>query len=307
MKYDLENRLIWFKNELVPIKEAKIMVFSPTAQFGLNVFEGIPCFWNEKKSKLFVFRIYDHYRRLQNSAKLLNLNNSFSTEDMFNALKQTIAANEIKEDVSVRQTLFVDDFGSWSSDGPVQMFVVATPHNKLSSEYNNEGLNVCISSWTRINDNSMSPKIKCGANYINSRLGQREALRNGYNTCLFLNEDKKISEGPGSCFFIIKNNCLITPRLTDSVLESITRDSVIKIAKFLGYEVIERAVDRTELYIADEAFLCGSAMGITPVLSIDKYKITDQIGDITKKIKTKYFDIARGNDTDFSEWITELK
>ena len=307
MKYDLENRLIWFKNELVPIKEAKIMVFSPTAQFGLNVFEGIPCFWNEKKSKLFVFRIYDHYRRLQNSAKLLNLNNSFSTEDMFNALKQTIAANEIKEDVSVRQTLFVDDFGSWSSDGPVQMFVVATPHNMLSSEYNNEGLNVCISSWTRINDNSMSPKIKCGANYINSRLGQREALRNGYNTCLFLNENKKISEGPGSCFFIIKNNCLITPRLTDSVLESITRDSVIKIAKFLGYEVIERAVDRTELYIADEAFLCGSAMGITPVLSIDKYKITDQIGDITKKIKTKYFDIARGNDTDFSEWITELK
>lgn len=307
MKYDLENRLIWFKNELVPIKEAKIMVFSPTAQFGLNVFEGIPCFWNEKKSKLFVFRIYDHYRRLQNSAKLLNLNNSFSTEDMFNALKQTIAANEIKEDVSVRQTLFVDDFGSWSSDGPVQMFVVATPHNMLSSEYNNEGLNVCISSWTRINDNSMSPKIKCGANYINSRLGQREALRNGYNTCLFLNEDKKISEGPGSCFFIIKNNCLITPRLTDSVLESITRDSVIKIAKFFGYEVIERAVDRTELYIADEAFLCGSAMGITPVLSIDKYKITDQIGDITKKIKTKYFDIARGNDTDFSEWITELK
>ncbi len=307
MKYDLENRLIWFKNELVPIKEAKIMVFSPTAQFGLNVFEGIPCFWNEKKSKLFVFRIYDHYKRLQNSARLLNLNNSFSTEDMFNALKQTIAANEIKEDVSVRQTLFVDDFGSWSSDGPVQMFVVATPHNMLSSEYNNEGLNVCISSWTRINDNSMSPKIKCGANYINSRLGQREALRNGYNTCLFLNENKKISEGPGSCFFIIKNNCLITPRLTDSVLESITRDSVIKIAKFLGYEVIERAVDRTELYIADEAFLCGSAMGITPVLSIDKYKITDQIGDVTKKIKTKYFDIARGNDTDFSEWITELK
>ena len=307
MKYDLENRLIWFKNELVPIKEAKIMVFSPTAQFGLNVFEGIPCFWNEKKSKLFVFRAQDHYKRLQNSAKLLNLNNTFSTEDMFNALKQTIAANEIKEDVSVRQTLFVDDFGSWLSDGPVQMFVVATPHNMLSSEYNNEGLNVCISSWTRINDNSMSPKIKCGANYINSRLGQREALRNGYNTCLFLNEGKKISEGPGSCFFIVKNKCLITPRLTDSVLESITRDSVIKIAKLLGYEVEERAVDRTELYIADEAFLCGSAMGITPVLSIDKYKITDQIGDITKEIKSKYFNIARGDDTDFPEWVTDLQ
>ena len=306
MKYSLEDRLIWFKSELVPIKDAKVMVFSPTSQFGLNVFEGIPCYWNDNKQKLFVFRVYDHYNRLQNSARLLNLKNNYSINDMMDALIQTIKANEVKEDISVRQTLFVDDFGSWSSEGPVQMFVVPTPKNMLSSEYNNDGLNVCISSWTRINDNSISPRIKCGANYINSRMGQREALRNGYNTCLFLNEDKKVSEGPGSCLFIVKNSNLITPRLTDSVLESITRDSVIKIAKLIGYEVIERTIDRTELYTADEAFLCGSSMGISPVLSIDKYIVTDKIGKITSEIKKKYFDIARGNDDDFSEWITEL-
>lgn len=306
MKYNLEERLIWFKNELVPIKEAKIMVFSPTSQFGLNVFEGIPCFWNKGKSKLFGFRIYDHYKRLQNSARLLNLNSNYSIEDMYDALKKTINANEVKEDISIRQTLFVDDFGSWNSEGPVQMFVVPTPKNMLSSEYNNDGLKVCISSWTRINDNAISPRIKCGANYINSRMGQHEALINGYNTCLFLNENKKISEGPGSCFFIIKNNKLITPILSDSVLESITRDSIIKIAKFLGYEVEVRTIDRTESYCADEAFLCGSAMGITPVLSIDKYNITDEIGIITKEIKSKYYNIARGNDIDFEEWVTEL-
>ena len=306
MKYSLEDRLIWFKSELVPIKDAKVMVFSPTSQFGLNVFEGIPCYWNDNKQKLFVFRVYDHYNRLQNSARLLNLKNNYSINDMMDALIQTIKANEVKEDISVRQTLFVDDFGSWSSEGPVQMFVVPTPKNMLSSEYNNDGLNVCISSWTRINDNSISPRIKCGANYINSRMGQREALRNGYNTCLFLNEDKKVSEGPGSCLFIVKNSNLITPRLTDSVLESITRDSVIKIAKLIGYEVIERTIDRTELYTADEVFLCGSSMGISPVLSIDKHIVTDKIGRITSEIKKKYFDIARGNDDDFSEWITEL-
>ena len=306
MKYSLEDRLIWFKSELVPIKDAKVMVFSPTSQFGLNVFEGIPCYWNDNKQKLFVFRVYDHYNRLQNSARLLNLKNNYSINDMMDALIQTIKANEVKEDISVRQTLFVDDFGSWSSEGPVQMFVVPTPKNMLSSEYNNDGLNVCISSWTRINDNSISPRIKCGAKNINRRMGQREALRNGYNTCLFLNEDKKVSEGPGSCLFIVKNSNLITPRLTDSVLESITRDSVIKIAKLIGYEVIERTIDRTELYTADEVFLCGSSMGISPVLSIDKYIVTDKIGKITSEIKKKYFDIARGNDDDFSEWITEL-
>lgn len=306
MKYPLEERLIWFKGEMIPIKEAKVMVFSPTSQFGLNVFEGIPCYWNEDKNSLFGFRLIDHFERLKKSAYLLQIECPFSTDDMLNALKETITSNEIRESISIRQTLFVDDFGSWSSEGPTNMFVVATPKKMTSPEYNQEGLDVCFTSWRRISDNTLSPRIKCGANYINSRVGQREALRNGYNTCLFLNEFGKIAEGPGSCFMMIKNNTLITPVFTDSVLESITRDSVIKIARMLGYDIEERTIDRTEAYTADEAFLCGSAMGITPIFSIDRYKIGDGIGKITKEIKTKYFDIAFGRDADCTEWITEL-
>lgn len=306
MKYPLEERLIWFKGEMVPIKEAKVMVFSPTSQFGLNVFEGIPCYWNDDKNSLFGFRLIDHFERLKKSAYLLQIECPFTTEDMLNALKETINTNEIRESISVRQTLFVDDFGSWGSEGPTNMFVVPTPKKMTSAEYNQEGLDVCFTSWRRISDNTLSPRIKCGANYINSRMGQREALRNGYNTCLFLNEFGKIAEGPGSCFMMVKNNTLVTPVFTDSVLESITRDSVIKIARMLGYKVEERTIDRTETYTADEAFLCGSAMGITPIFSIDRYQIGDDIGKITKEIKTKYFDIAFGRDTDYSEWVTEL-
>lgn len=306
MKYPLEERLIWFKGEMVPIKEAKVMVFSPTSQFGLNVFEGIPCYWNDDKNSLFGFRLIDHFERLKKSAYLLQIECPFTTEDMLNALKETINTNEIRESISVRQTLFVDDFGSWGSEGPTNMFVVPTPKKMTSAEYNQEGLDVCFTSWRRISDNTLSPRIKCGANYINSRMGQREALRNGYNTCLFLNEFGKIAEGPGSCFMMVKNNTLVTPAFTDSVLESITRDSVIKIARMLGYKVEERTIDRTETYTADEAFLCGSAMGITPIFSIDRYQIGDDIGKITKEIKTKYFDIAFGRDTDYSEWVTEL-
>lgn len=306
MKYPLEERLIWFKGEMVPIKEAKVMVFSPTSQFGLNVFEGIPCYWNGDKAKLYGFRLSDHYERLIKSARLLQIECPYTKEDMLEALQKTITANEIKESISVRQTLFVDDFGSWGSEGPTNMFVVPTPKRMTSSEYNQEGLHVCFTSWRRISDNTISPRIKCGANYINSRMGQREALRNGYNTCLFMNEFGKVAEGPGSCFVMVKGETIVTPLFTDSVLESITRDSVIQIARQLGYKVEERTIDRTEVYTADEAFLCGSAMGVTPIFSIDKYQLGDDIGTVTNAIKTKYYDVAFGRDTERTDWITEL-
>ena len=164
-----------------------------------------------------------------------------------------------------------------------------------------------MTSWRRISDENLSPRIKCGANYINSRVGQREALRNGYDTCIFLNEFGKVAEGPGSCFFIVKNGTVITPQLTDSVLESITRDTVIQIAKDKGYPVIERTIDRTELYTCDEAFLCGSAMEITPVLSIDKYIVGNgNTGRITRELHLTYLDAVRGKLEQYNNWVTPI-
>lgn len=301
MKKDVSNRFIWLKGEIINVNDAKINVLSPTAQFGLNVFEGIPCYWNDKKKQLYAFRLHDHYARLLSSARLLQLDCPYTEEEMKKALIDVVRANEYSENISVRQTLFVDGFGSWGSEGPVDMFVAPIPKGKTSSEYNKKGLNCCITSWTRINDNSLSPRIKCGANYINSRMGQREALRNGYDTCIFLNEAGKVSEGPGSCFFMVKKGVLITPPLTDSVLESITRDTVIKLAKKMGIEVQERSIDRTELYICDEAFLCGSAMEITPVLSIDRYSVNSgQQGSLTNELHKAYLEAAVGGS---EEWV----
>ena len=188
MKYELEQRLIWFKGNLVPVKEAKVMALSPTAQFGLNVFEGIPAYWNEDKKQLFAFRLDDHYNRLLRSARLIQINCPYSKEQMKQALIDVVKANEFDENLSIRQTLFVDEWGSWGSEGPVQMFVAPLPRGKTNAEYNKKKLNVCVTSWRRISENALSPRIKCGANYINSRYGQREAIRNGYDTCIFLNE-----------------------------------------------------------------------------------------------------------------------
>ena len=304
MKYDVANRRIWFKGEILNVNDAKINVLAPTSQFGLNVFEGIPCYWNEVEKQLYAFRLEDHYARLLRSLKLIQIKAPYTVEEMKNALIDTVKANEYTENLSVRQTIFVDGFGSWGSEDPADMFVAPIPRGRTSAEYNKKGLNVCITSWRRISENALSPRVKCGANYINSRYGQKEALRNGYDTCLFLNEYGKVSEGPGSCFFMVRDKKLITPAFTDAVLESITRDSVIKIAKSLGYEVIERTIDRTELYTADESFLCGSAMEITPVLSIDKYELGE--GEVSRELREAYVKITSGNRKEFEDWITPI-
>lgn len=304
MKYDMSERIIWFKGELVHVNDAKINILAPTSQFGLNVFEGIPGYWNEDEKQLYAFRLDDHYERLIRSARLIQLDNQFTKDDFKNALIDVVKANEFDENISIRQTLFVDGFGSWGSSEPVNMFVAPVPRGKTSAEYNKKGLNVCVTSWRRISDSNLSPRIKCGANYINSRVGQREALRNGYDTCIFLNEFGKVAEGPGSCFFMIRDSQIITPALTDAVLESITRDTVITIARDMGYEVVERTIDRTELYTANEAFLCGSAMEITPILSIDKYELGE--GNITKELHKAYVDIASGLNSKYKNWITPI-
>lgn len=307
MKYDVANRRIWFKGEILNVNDAMINVLAPTSQFGLNVFEGIPCYWNDEEKQLYAFRLDEHYDRLIRSAKLIQIDNPYSKDELKKALVDVVKANEYDENLSVRQTLFVDGFGSWGSADPVDMFVAPIPRGRTSAEYNKKGLNVCVTSWRRISDETLSPRIKCGANYINSRVGQREALRNGYDTCLFLNEAGKVSEGPGSCFFMVRNGELITPQLTDSVLESITRDTVIKIAESKGYKVVERTIDRTELYTCDEAFLCGSAMEMTPVLSVDKYVIGDgETGKITKELHMAYLDVVRGKVEQFKDWVTPI-
>lgn len=307
MKTDVANRFIWYKGEIVNVNDAKINILAPTAQFGLNVFEGIPCYWNDDEKQLYAFRLDDHYDRLLRSANLIQINCPYTKDDFKKALIDVVNANEYDENLSVRQTLFVDGFGSWGSADPVEMFVAPIPKGKTSSEYNKKGLNCCVTSWRRISDTTLSPRIKCGANYINSRVGQREALRNGYDTCIFLNEAGKVAEGPGSCFFMVVNGTLVTPMLTDSVLESITRDTIIKLAKTAGIPVAERTVDRTELYTCDEAFLCGSAMEVTPVLSIDKYVVGNgEAGKITVELHKAYLDAVKGKNDKLKDWVTPI-
>ncbi|MFW5675362.1 MAG: branched-chain amino acid transaminase [Acetivibrio ethanolgignens] len=308
MNTTIEERYIWLNGEILSLPDAKINVLSPTAQFGANVFEGIRCYWNEEEQQLYAFRLEDHYRRLKKSMKLFRMEEKYTEEELKNALLDVVRANDYRENIAVRQTVFIDGFGSWGSGGPVGMFVAPVPKGKLSAEYNKKGLNCCISSWERISDRNLSPRIKVGANYINSRMAQMEAKENGYDSAILMNHLGKIAEGPGSCLFMVRDGVLITPPVTASILESITRDTVMVLAKeVLNIPVMERDIDRTELYICDEAFLCGSAMEITPILKVDGYVVGDEkAGKLTQQLHENYLEVVLGKNENYRRWITKI-
>jgi branched-chain amino acid aminotransferase len=302
-----EDRYIWLSGEIVPVSDAKISILSPTAQFGANVFEGIRCYWNEQHQQLYAFRLHDHYLRLLRSIRLFQIECPYSINEMKNALVDVVKANNYREDIAVRQTVFLDGYGSWSSKSPVNMFVAPIPKNKTSLEYNKSSLICKISSWQRIHENAISPRIKCGANYINSRMAQLEARRDGFDTAIFLNQNGHIAEAPGSCVFMVKSGKLVTPLLTDSVLESITRDTIIQVSRDLGIPVEERTIDRTELYCCDEAFLCGSSMEITPIKAIDGFEILHESEcSITQLIHQEYLKIVNNLREFNQDWITPI-
>lgn len=301
-----DNRLIWFKGEIIPIEQAKINVLSPTSQFGANVFEGLRAYWNASKQQLYVFKLSEHIARLQNSMKMLEFEEKFSSLFLQKSVIDIIQANKFQEDLVCRQTIFLDGFGSWSATEPIEMFIAPMAKGRYYDK--DKGLNVCISSWERINEKSLSPKIKMGANYMNSRMGQLEAIRLGYDSTIFLNNQGCVSEGPGSCVFIVQNNTLITPPLTASILDSITRSTIIDIAKNeLNINVDERDVEKDECSAADEVFMCGTAVEIVPVFSVDGIRIgTGKKGGITSKIENLYFKIVRGEIKKYQKWLTPI-
>jgi len=300
------ERLIWFKGKMVSIENAKINVLSPTSQFGANVFEGLRAYWNISEKQLYVFRLPEHIDRLQNSIKMIGFEAAFTNAFLQQSVIDIIQANKFQEDLVCRQTVFLDGFGNWSATSPAEMFIAPMAKGRYYEK--SQGIDVCISTWERINEKSLSPKIKMGANYMNSRMGQLEAVRNGYDSAIFLNQEGTVSEGPGSCVFIVKDGVLITPPLTASILDSITRSTIIDIAREdLSLKVIERDVEKSELYTADEVFMCGTAVEVVPVFSVDKVQVGQGVeGEVTLNIKNLYLQIVRGKIKKYKEWLTPV-
>lgn len=301
-----QERVIWFNGALMPPGEAFVPVLSPAAQFGLNVFEGIRGYWSKAEGKLFLFRLTEHLARLMASCRLIGIASPYDEAAITAAIREVLQANDYCCDVAVRVTLFVGgDEGSWVNSTPVGMVVSAIA--KERRDPNAVAAKASVSTWERIDDRTMPPRIKAGANYINGRYAHLEVTANGYDLPVLLDRYGKVSEGAGSCLMMVRHDVLITPPRTASILESITRETLLTLADEIDLQTQVRTIDRTELYLARELFLCGSAAEITALGQIDRYVVGDGTpGPVTKALHARYQASADGRDPAHRDWLTPV-
>lgn len=277
-------------------------VFSLAAKYGIGIFEGIRGYWNEKEQQLYLFRLREHLDRYAFSQKAMRFDPGPSDEELTKALIDLCKANDIKTTVHIRMMAYIEAEGEMVETGPIGTAITALPRPTTTQA--KKGASAQISSWMRMPDNVAPARIKCNANYHNSRLAMMQAFQDGYDVAFLLNSRGKLSEAPAMCVFLVRNGQLITPSGTNDILESITRQTVMEIAKeYLNLETVERDVDRTELILADEVFYCGTGAEVTPVTSVDRIEVGDgQPGPMTTKLQELYIGIVTGESPDHPEW-----
>jgi branched-chain amino acid aminotransferase len=298
--------LVYFQGGVVPWVEARVHAFSPVAKYGAGVFEGIRGYWNDEQHRMFVFRLDEHLQRLVYSQVAMRMQPLFDAPTVHAALLEMLEANAFTETVHVRAMVYVDGEGESYAAGPTGLVITARPR-PMPAQFH-AGVSVQVSSWRRIADQAMPMRVKANANYNNARLAGMQALTDGYDAAILLNDRGKVSEGPGMCVFIVRDGVPITPDVTSDILESITRDTVLTLLREdMDRSPVERVVDRSELYAAEEAFFCGTGWEITPIARIDGIAIGDGApGPVTREIQRRYFDATHGRDTRRSHWLTPV-
>ncbi len=299
------TKLVWFDGKFVKSEEAKVPVMTHAIHYGTSVFEGLRGYWNSKN--LNIFRLDDHIKRFRNSGKIYSINLRFTNKEISNAIIQLCKRNSVRRSCYIRPFYFVGEYGinlNVTEKAPTHTAIVMFEFGDL---FNKNGIKAGISSWRRIHEISTPPLAKMGGNYLNSILATQEAKRNGYDESILLDHLGNVSEAPGENIFILRNGEIITPPSSSSALEGITRESVIEIVRNQGYKIIEREILRTELYLADEIFLTGTAAEITPVTFVDGKKIGNGIpGKLTKQIRSTYSDIVMGKNKKYAHWLTAV-
>jgi branched-chain amino acid aminotransferase len=297
-------RWIWKNGQLIDFEKATVHVLSHALHYGSGVFEGIRCYNTRQGSG--VFRLPEHVRRLENSAKVYRMPIAFTTEELIDAICETIRANEL-EACYIRPIIFRgfgDRIGVNPLNNPVEVFIACWPWGKYLGEESESGVDVCVSSWRRIAADSMPAVAKATGNYLNGQLIKIEAVTNGYAEGIALDARGFISEGSGENLFMVQDGVLLTPPLAASVLQGITRDTVIKLARDLGIPVREEQIPRGQLYTCDELFMTGTAAEITPIRSVDRNPVGRGCpGEITRRVMAEFKGIITGEIADRHGWL----
>ncbi len=307
--FDYTKLKVYFKEEFVDFSEANLSIANITFLYGLGVFSGIRAHYNAKEDQLYIFRVADHFKRTLNAAKLVKFSNferDFDEAKFTAIVKKLLKINKIKSDAYIRVSLFIEEngvgvkFGGYSDSMNIFLY-------PLGDYVPTNGMRCTMSSWTRVEDNAIPARAKVFGAYVNSALAKSEAIARGFDEAIVMDSRGHVVEGSAENIFIVRDGKLITPPVTDNILEGITRKTVLEMAKDLKIPTEERSIDRTELIYADEVFLCGTGAKISPVTEIDGTKLGNgSVGKIAKAIQDKYFAAVVGDIPEYKKWLTTV-
>ena len=299
------SELIWFDGKFVKHNNAKIPVTTHAIHYGTSIFEGIRAYWNGEK--LNIFRLDEHITRFRNSGKFYDITLNFSNKEIKDAIINLCKKNKIKTSCYIRPFYFVGQYGinlHVTKKAPTHTVIFCFPFGDL---FDKNGITACISKWRKFNDSSTPTQAKMGGNYLNSILATQDAKKRKFDEAILLDKDGNVSEAPGENIFIVKNKTLITPPLSSSALDGITRKSILEYSKIIGIKSKIKKITKEELKKADEVFLTGTAAEITPVIKIESKKIGNgKVGQITEQVMSTYSEIVMNNNKKFSKWLTNV-
>ncbi len=301
-------KFAFFNDRIIPYSDAKVGVLTHTLNYGTGAFGGVRGYWNGEAEELYVFRPREHYLRFLNSARLLCMELPYRPEDLIQATLDLLRAENHRTDCYIRPLAYFSDeiIGVRLHNLHAAVSIASFPFGSYVA--NEEDLHATISSWRRVDDNVIPPRGKIVGSYVNSAFAKTDAQRAGYDEAIVLNQNGHISEGSAENFFMIRNGVATTPTITENVLEGITRRTIMHLLREdLGIEVVERPIDRSEVYLAEEAFFCGTGVQMAAITRVDHRPIgSGKIGPVTARLRKLYFDVVRGRVAKYLEWCAPV-
>jgi branched-chain amino acid aminotransferase len=303
-----KSQYAYFKGNFVPIEDANISIMNHSFMYGTAVFEGIRCYWNESKKEMYLFRMREHFERMQDSMKIMYLQTSHSVDELCKIVVELLKRNQPATDTYVRPTAYktVHRVGPGLDNNPSDICIFSVAFGDYF--HGAGGLRCQISSWRRVEDNAIPARAKIVGAYANTALAKTDALMAGFDDCIVLSENGHVSEGSAMNIFMVKRGQLITTPTYENILEGVTRSTIMEmVAQEFGWTTQSRTIDRSELLTADELFFCGTGAQIAPIIEVDKRPIGDgTAGPMTTKVKELYLQICRGEHPKYSKWLTPV-
>lgn len=302
------TEFVYMDGNYVEKEKAVIPVMTHGFLYGTSIFEGIRAYYNPEENQLYAFRVPEHFERLKISAKVMHMKVENSVDELCEVTKTLLKKNGYKEDTYIRPTMYksAQKIGTHLLNNTDSLLIFSVPMGDYIDT--SKGLKVCVSNWRRTSDNAIPPRAKIGGAYANAALIATDSRLAGFDDAIVLSEDGRVTEGSAMNLFLVMDGKLVTTQTTDNILKGITRDTIMQLAKeVLGLEIIERVIDRTELYIADEAFYCGTGAQVSPIVNIDNRDLGDgKVGPISAKLQKLYFDVVKGRIPEYRKWCMPI-